>query len=280
MQPVTREEALASGLSEDAILRNVQRGIWQRPFPGVYFPFSGRPTFQQRVLAACRWCGGIASHRTGGTLYKLLESSLVEVTTTRCLRAPRPEIVVHRVDSLLPRDTTWVGAIPATTPIRTIIDLAAVVEPSVLRKVAFEAVRRDLIHFRRLEEALKDTPRGRRGVSELRKVMREGLDTYLERKLRSVLANSPLPRPTAQYEVRTPRGRSFFIDSAYPEQRIAIETDGWAFHSDPDAFQRDRARWRELAKMGWTVLCFTYEDITVRPNEVIETIATALKNAA
>lgn len=43
---------------------------------------------------------------------------------------------------------------------------------------------------------------------------------------------------------------------------------------------RDRRKWRELAKLGWTVLCFTYEDIKFDPDRVIGDIATALANNA
>lgn len=144
-QIVSREEALAFGLSDDAILRKVKAGIWQQPFPGVYFTFSGRPSFSQRLLAACRWSGGVASHRTAGTLYKLMQSSLIELTTTHKVKSPSPDVVIHRVAAIDRRDVTRVGPVPATTPIRTVIDLAAVAERSLLRNAVYEAIRLGLV---------------------------------------------------------------------------------------------------------------------------------------
>ena len=50
------------------------------------------------------------------------------------------------------------------------------------------------------------------------------------------------------------------IDVAFREQRIAIEVDGFAYHSDRARFQRDRSRQNLLVGLGWTVLRFTWDD--------------------
>lgn len=41
------------------------------------------------------------------------------------------------------------------------------------------------------------------------------------------------------------------VDVAFPRQKVAIEVDGWAFHSDQDAFQHDRERQNSIALLGW-----------------------------
>jgi very-short-patch-repair endonuclease len=51
--------------------------------------------------------------------------------------------------------------------------------------------------------------------------------------------------------------RSYRIDLCYPEQRIAIEYDGWDFHRGRQAFDRDRARANDLVLLGMQVLRFT-----------------------
>ena len=63
---------------------------------------------------------------------------------------------------------------------------------------------------------------------------------------------------------------------AFPELRIAIEVDGWAHHSDVDRFRHDRQRQNTLVALGWTVLRFTWTDLTDRPAYVIATIRTLL----
>lgn len=72
------------------------------------------------------------------------------------------------------------------------------------------------------------------------------------------------------------RAGPFSIDIAFPAQRIAIEIDGWAFHSDGEAFQNDRTRQNWLALQGWQVLRFTWLDITQYPDRVLAEIRRAI----
>jgi very-short-patch-repair endonuclease len=58
------------------------------------------------------------------------------------------------------------------------------------------------------------------------------------------------------------------IDVAIPARRIAIEVDGMAYHTDVDRFQRDRSKHNALTALGWTVLRFTWADLTQRPDYV------------
>jgi very-short-patch-repair endonuclease len=61
--------------------------------------------------------------------------------------------------------------------------------------------------------------------------------------------------------------------------RLAIEIDGWAYHSDVDRFQRDRRRQNVLVALGWTVLRFTWADLTQRPGYVTAAIRGQLVRA-
>jgi very-short-patch-repair endonuclease len=61
---------------------------------------------------------------------------------------------------------------------------------------------------------------------------------------------------------------------------IAIEVDGLAFHTDAEAFQRDRVKQNELALMGYQVLRFTWLDLTEYPERVIAEIEFALSRRA
>lgn len=76
-----------------------------------------------------------------------------------------------------------------------------------------------------------------------------------------------------------PFGR-WTIDLAFPRHRVAIEFDGWAFHSGPDRFQNDRTKGNALVAAGWTVLRFTWRDLGERPDDVVDQIRRALDRAA
>lgn len=69
----------------------------------------------------------------------------------------------------------------------------------------------------------------------------------------------------------------YLVDIAFPIERVAVEVDGWAFHSDQRTFQRDRARQNAIALSGWQVLRFTWLDLTEHPQRVIAEIVAALR---
>jgi very-short-patch-repair endonuclease len=70
------------------------------------------------------------------------------------------------------------------------------------------------------------------------------------------------------------------IHLAFPDQRVAIEVDGWAWHVDVDRFRADRRKGNALTRAGWTLLRFTWHDLVTRPAEVVAEIRHTLTAAA
>jgi very-short-patch-repair endonuclease len=89
--------------------------------------------------------------------------------------------------------------------------------------------------------------------------------------LARLIKEAALPAPKRQYEIALPSGTRY-IDFAYPELLLAIETDGYAWHGDREAFDRDRERDNELQTLGWRVLRFTYAMLRWEPERVVATI--------
>ncbi len=69
---------------------------------------------------------------------------------------------------------------------------------------------------------------------------------------------------------------NYLVDIAFPAHHVAIEIDGWAFHSDHAAFQNDRVRQNRLALQGWQVLRFTWLDLTQEPERVVAQVRAAI----
>ncbi|MCP2160512.1 endonuclease domain-containing protein [Williamsia serinedens] len=69
-------------------------------------------------------------------------------------------------------------------------------------------------------------------------------------------------------------------DILFEAARVLVEIDGFAFHSAASDFQRDRTRQNALVAAGWTVLRFTWADLTERPGHVVAMISHALRRAA
>ncbi|HLW15735.1 MAG TPA: DUF559 domain-containing protein, partial [Actinomycetota bacterium] len=89
-------------------------------------------------------------------------------------------------------------------------------------------------------------------------------ESRLEIRVLRALRAAGLPKPVIQHRV----GR-YRVDLAYPAARIAIECDGYQFHSGRRAFDSDRARRNVLTAMKWTVLHATWTDI----EQLVATVA-------
>lgn len=58
--------------------------------------------------------------------------------------------------------------------------------------------------------------------------------------------------------------------------RVVVELDGFRYHSDRHQYREDRRRDRELVRLGYRVLRFTYEDVMRDPGLVVAAVLAAL----
>ena len=124
-----------------------------------------------------------------------------------------------------------------------------------------------------LGEALAAASPGR-GVAPARALVRaasDGAAAEAERRLGRALTEAGITGFR-----RNARVGGCVVDLAFPSHRLAVEVDGWTWHGDPSRFQRDRARHNALVLAGWTVLRFTWSDVTGRPDRVVAEIRRAL----
>jgi very-short-patch-repair endonuclease len=67
------------------------------------------------------------------------------------------------------------------------------------------------------------------------------------------------------------------IDLAFPERRVAVEVDGWAWHVDVERFRTDRRKGDAITRASWDLLRFTWHDLDGDPGgclrEITETLA-------
>ena len=98
---------------------------------GVYRPDGHPRSWQQSLMAAVlAGGGGVVSHRGAAHLLGVPGVEPRAEITVAMSRAPTIlTVVVHR-GTLEPADVTTLDGIPTTRPVRTLIDLAAVVTPA------------------------------------------------------------------------------------------------------------------------------------------------------
>jgi very-short-patch-repair endonuclease len=66
------------------------------------------------------------------------------------------------------------------------------------------------------------------------------------------------------------------VDFLWRHRRLVVETDGYEGHRGRQAFEDDRARDAELRVLGYTVVRFTYRQVTERWGWVEETVRALL----
>ncbi len=76
-----------------------------------------------------------------------------------------------------------------------------------------------------------------------------------------------LPEPTAQLEIRGESGELLTIpDFAYPDRKIAIYCDGFAYHGNKETLESDSRKRNTLQGQGWAVLTFWGRQIFRNPS--------------
>jgi very-short-patch-repair endonuclease len=150
--------------------------------------------------------------------------------------------------------------------------MLTIVETAVIRPGGTELMDRALqrdVELRQLWHAhLRN--KGRYGSPAARRLLQaadDGARSAAERLIVKLLREAGITGWRTNYPVA-----GYKVDVGFPAAKIAIEVDGWAFHSDPQAFQIDRKRQNAISLAGWQVLRFTWLDLTEHPQRVIATI--------
>lgn len=283
---VGRAQVLRLGMSKAAVTHALTSGQWERLHRGVYRMASSPRGWHQSLLGACLWGGdgAYASYRAAAALWGFpgFEPGPLEISTTRNLRTVVDGVVIHRIVLLGACDTARIYGIPVTDPTRTLLDLACEAEAAV-EAALDDALRRRLTTIARLSWRLNSVgARGRAGATLLRGLLDErprgtpAPESPLEGRVIRLLAEAGLPAPRRQFEIRDGGKLIARVDLAYPSSRLAIEADGYRYHSGRRAWERDLARRNALEALGWRVLHVTSEQLDHRRAEVLAMISTML----
>ncbi len=261
-------------MSEFAVRRRVRSGQWRRCALGVYFA-DDRPFTPAARIRAAVWSRGHRATASGLAAAWWLGLTatgpdIVEITVPRNSHGrATPGTRVRRRD-LAEVDVVEHRSLRVTAPALTVIEAAvsrgggpAIMDTALQRRVELPALER--AHARN---------RGRSGSTASRRLLDAaagGARSEAERLIIRLLKQAGITGWRANFPVG-----NYVVDVAFPAQRVAIEIDGWAFHSDQAAFQNDRTRQNRLALQGWQVLRFTWLDLTQYPDRVLAQVSAAI----
>ncbi len=211
-----------------------------------------------------------------GALWQLLDEAPPQPELTLVGRSghPLPGVKLRRVPAIDPRDVAWRQGMPVTSAARTIVDLAGALTIRELESAIATALRLRLTTIPKIQDAMDRSPRCR-GVATLRHLIENGgfarTRSGYERRLLDLIAASGLPRPRTNHRVA-----GHEVDMVWPDRKLVLEFDGFKFHSDRRAFERDRRRDQDLVAQGYRVIRVTARQVEDEPLAVIARLAAAL----
>lgn len=283
---IARGQLIAAGLTPAAIKHRLGIGQLHVIHPGVYL--FGRPRLEPwapETAAVLHARGrGILSHRTAAAMWGIAEAAAVHVVDLSVAVDPgvtggrigsRAGLAVRRTRSLARADVVLHRGLPVTSPARTLLDLSAAVAAEELEAMYALALRFRIVRAAAITELMRRVPH-RAGAATLRALVAEQNRPTLtrsryERKLLRLIRLAELPAPLVNADVE-----GHEVDYLWPEQRLVVELDGFAYHSNRAAFERDRLRDQRLVAAGYRVVRITARQIDRTPEAVIARIAAAL----
>lgn len=262
---ITRRQLVELGVSAAAIGRRLKSGRLRAVHRGIYTVGPIVPEWAAEMAAVLAGGpGAVLSHTNALRLWGLSAHDPghpIHVITPGTGRRGRPGIAFHRVRSLPADERTVHEGVPVTSPVRTLIDAAALVGSREIEQALAAAERERLIRADELIRLLERYSR-RPGVAILRVLLDEQESVRFtrseaERRCLDLFRAAALPRPHTNVPVGP-----YELDLFWPHHGVAVEVDGHAYHSSRARFEGDRRKDAWLQARGIKVIRLTWRQIT------------------
>ena len=256
-QVITREQALGCGMPHATVSRRVAAdGPWQKVLPGTYVTVTGRPTLEQRHVAALLY-GGPDSVITGPAAIRLhrLRSpgpDTIDLLVPSTIKRQSVEFVrVHRTQRMPPCYRR--GPIRFARAARAVADAAhgfAALDD--VRAVVAEAVQKQAcsiaeIGLELVEGAVRDSRHLRAALAEVR----DGIRSVAEARFRQRVQRSDLPQPIFNAFLRAADGSDIGeVDAWWADAGVSVEIDSQEYHFYREGWLRTDAKRSRLLKHG------------------------------
>lgn len=110
-------------------------------------------------------------------------------------------------------------------------------------------------------------------------LVRSGVDSPMESRLRMLLVLAGLPEPVVNHVEHADDGRWLRrFDLSFPEHRLAIEYDGRQHAESSKQWQRDVERREELDTDGWRIVVVLAKGVYREPRRTLERVEAAMRS--
>jgi len=282
---VARYQLAAAGIPQSTITRWAKSGRIRRRHSGVFVvgPDVLIPLAEETAALLAVRAGAVLSNHTaailGGLRPEGTGDGLIHVTVHGASVEDPEGVRVHRSTVLRAADVRVYEGLPLTSPARTLLDLAAFLDRRDLERALDQMLIQHLAGLAHVRELLTRAGRhaGRAGLQEI-------VDAYTgstftrseaEEQFLDLIRRAKLPRPLVNA-----KHLGYEIDFFWPDHGVAVEIDGFAYHSTRDRFEEDRRRDQRLRRARITVIRITWRQLTREPEAVLVDVATALAPTA
>jgi hypothetical protein len=172
-------------------------------------------------------------------------------------------LLVHRREGA---PLTMVDGRLATSPEWTAVEVARGLRRPRALATLDAALRSGTCDVRGLHSAVAKQ-HGRRGIVAVRGLIplaRSEAESPMESEARLAMYDYGLPEPVLQFDIADRNGRTWRVDFAWPDRKVAVEYDGFDWHSSQEQFRHDRQKTAALRDIGWTVMSIVDDDVRRR----------------
>jgi very-short-patch-repair endonuclease len=276
---VSRRQLLSAGVSASTIHRMVVRETLHPLHGGVYAVGHPAPVELGTETAALLACAdrAVLSHRTAAALWKLRPSMAggdVHVTIGDS-QGQRAGIRTHRTRRLEAQDIRTYELLPVTSPARTVLDLATTERAREVERALDEGIVRKILRVSEVEDVLRRAS-GLRGAPLLARILERRRGPTVtrsegEERFLSLIRDALLPPPEVNVSIH-----GYEVDFLWRKQRLVVEVDGYAYHGNRGAFERDRRKDAQLRAGGLSSMRVTWRQMQDEPYALIAHVAQAL----
>lgn len=279
---VSRAQLLAAGIADRTIYHLAANGFLRRRHRGVYAVGHTAPTALAAETEALLACGAhaVLSHQTAACLLKLLPDGNPDPhVTIRGRHGACPKgVIVHRTARLNQYEVRIVDQLPVTSALRTLLDLAAVVDLATLERAVEQALHEKLVSQRQLRQAAAGA-NGSRGAPRLRVILDQQREPGLlrskaERRMRELIRLAQLPEPKTNVPMH-----GVEADLHWPELGVVVEVQSHKFHLTKAALERDTRKAARLTAAGLVVSYVTWLQMEHEAYAVVARVAQTLARA-
>src|SRR5664279_3714027 len=270
---IRRDQAIVAGVRPTRIDDLIRRGRWLRVLPRVYGVAVDPSDPVSRIRACWLWAGdrSTVAEQAAAWWLGLSRTPPTVITVIVPLHTRRSAQLGVRIVRAEVRacDVEFENWIRVTSAARTGLDLAR----RGLRDELETVLRVRRMDPGRLNQSLT-LGRGRRGQLRARKAVDEVATnpwSAAERLAHRHLRDAGITGWTANPPIRLRCGVRY-PDIAFEDIKLAVEIDGREHHSGRRDFEMSRMRHNQFVEAGWTILQFTWKDVTENPGAMVAII--------